>query len=136
MHDLIDDFELDEHGNKRRKRVLRDLEQISFPMTMAFKDAAGFHTHFSDGSPDHTSPHKPGYRFLDVDDAAKIAADEAYQARSRRMATAWKRKGDAQANANGDGTPVRTHTNDELQRDAQAAYDERTKRMQNAWRHD
>ena len=63
MHDHFNElYEWDEHGNKRRKRVLRDLEQISFPMTMAFKDAAGFHTHFSDGSPDHTSPHQPGYR--------------------------------------------------------------------------
>ena len=75
---------------------------------MAFKDAAGFHTHFSDGSPDHTSPHKPGYRFLDVDDAAKIAADEAYEARSRRMADGVEAQGRAQADADATARLVRT----------------------------
>ena len=131
MHDLKDDFELDEQGNKRRKRMLRDLEQISFPMTMAFKDAAGFHTHFSDGSPDHTSPHQKGFRFADVNDEAKIAADKAYAERSRRMENAWRLKDHA-----ADPTPVRTPSNDASQAKAQQAYDERSVRMRNAWRHD
>ena len=94
----------------RPGETLQDGERFNLPMRFmdaearAVADALAqkygrFHTHFSDGTPDHTSPHKPGYRFADIDDAAKIAADEAYEERSRRMETAWQRKGEQQQDA-------------------------------------
>jgi hypothetical protein len=92
-----------------------------------------FQHKFSDGSIDHTSPHRKGFRFADTDDADRLAADEAYQERSKRMATAWQRKGQ-QHDAGGAVTPPPTRTLDALRKDAETAYEERNKRMRNAWR--
>jgi hypothetical protein len=132
MHDYFNElFEWDEHGRKRRKRVARDRERISFPMTaMDAAQALGFSSTFSDGSRDFTSPFKPGFRFADIGDAAKIAADEAYDQRRERMANAWRTKG----NATHDAAPPRTATLDELRALADAAYQAKCERLQNAWR--
>jgi hypothetical protein len=129
-------YEWDEDGNKRRKkRVARDREQIHFPVTVM--DHSAFRPTFSDGSPDHTSPHRPGYRFADTGDAARLAADEAYEARSRRMETAWQHRGeqhDAAASKNLGRPKISQATLDELRAAADAAWEDRSKRMSNAWR--
>lgn len=129
-------YEWDEDGNKRRKRVPRDGERISFTMQMMDHAAFGFRPTFSDGTPDHTSPHRPGYRFADTNDAARIAADEAYEERRERMQNAWRRKGDAQTDDNRNSAPPRTRTLDEWRAAAEKAWEDRNKRMQNARRHD
>jgi hypothetical protein len=64
--------------------------------TMQMMDhAAGFSHTFADGTPDHNSPFKPGFRVLDTNDSSVIAAETAYRERSRRMEDAWKRKAKA-----------------------------------------
>ena len=66
-------YEWDENGNKRRKkRVAGDRERITFATIS--DQAHGFRQMFADGSPDFTSPHRKGFRFADVNDEAKIAA--------------------------------------------------------------
>jgi hypothetical protein len=44
-----------------------------------------FHPFFSDGTPDLTSPHRPGFRMADTNDDARLAADEAYQKMREHM---------------------------------------------------
>ena len=132
MHDFRDDYELDEDGRlRKKKRVLPD--QATMHVPMGFYDG-GFRPTFSDGSPDFTSPHRKGFRFADVNDEAKIAARIAYDERSRRMETAWQRKGEQQ-DAD-EHTPLRTKSRDQARSAADAAYDERNERLRNAWRHD
>jgi hypothetical protein len=89
-----------------------------------------FHAKFSDGSPDHTSPHRKGYRFLDVDDAHRLAADEAYEARRQRLHyTNRQRQQDAAGS-----TPPRIVDTAQLRAKAEQAWEERNARMRNAWR--
>ena len=137
MHDHFSElYEWDEDDKlRRKKRVARDREQIHFPVTvMDAMQALGFHSTFADGSPDHTSPHRPGYRFAHTTDAARLAADQAYEERRERIANAWRRKGDAQADDNRDAAPPRTRSLDELRAKADQAWEDRNKRMANAWR--
>jgi hypothetical protein len=93
-----------------------------------------FHQKFADGTTDHTSPHRKGFRFADTDDADRLAADEAYEQMRTRLSDAWRRKHDAKAEANRDGTPVRTITLDQLRAKAEQAYEDRNARMRNAWK--
>jgi hypothetical protein len=135
MHDYFSEhFEWDDGIPRKRKRVARDREQIHFPVTVMDHAAFSFHQHFSDGSVDHTSPHRKGFRFLDTNDAAGKAADAAYAERSRRMETAWRTRGNGITEANRDGTPPPTRTLDQLHALAEQAYEERNERMRNAWR--
>jgi hypothetical protein len=130
-------YEFDENGLPRRKkkRVARDREHIHFPVTvMDAMQALGFRRTFSDGSPDFTSPFKPGYRFADTNDEARIAADRAYEARRERMENAWRTKGDVKAEDNRDTAPPCTRTLDELREAAEASYAEKCRRLQSAWR--
>ena len=131
MRDYFNElYEWDETGNKRRKqRAAADGERFRF--TMQMMDAAGFRPFFADGSPDCTSPHRPGHRFADTDDAAKIAAEEAYQERSRRLQDAWRNKGEQQRE---DSAPQHTRSLDEMRAAADQAYADRSVRMSNAWR--
>ena len=133
MRDYFNElYEWDANGNKRRKqRVAADGERFRF--TMQMMDAAGFRAAFADGSPDHTSPHRPGYRFADTDDAARLAANDAYEERRERMANAWRNKGQ-QHDANSDAPPPRTASLDELRAQADAAYREKCQRLRNGWR--
>ena len=94
-------------GKRRRARkgeVLADGEKFIIPMT--FQDAQmrdALVEKFSDdtiqvvdscGLP---AGHRPGFLFdRDHDPALAEAAREAYESRSRRMATAWQRKGEQQ----------------------------------------
>ena len=62
---------VDRHGHRRRARpgeVLADGERFALPMQFMDMDHAayGFRSHFSDGSTDFTSSHRPGYRFADM----------------------------------------------------------------------
>jgi hypothetical protein len=99
---------------------------------IADHSAYGFHSTFADGSPDHTSPHRPGYRFADTSDAARLAADEAYEQRRERMHyTTNRRRHQQDAN---EPPPTSTRTLDELRAKAEQAWEERNKRMANAWR--
>jgi hypothetical protein len=134
--DWKDEFEMDDDGHliEKKKHVLPDGGRIHFPY---IADHAGrFHSHFADGSIDHTSPHRKGFRFADTDDAARIAANDAYEARSRRMADAWKHKGEPQ---DGEELPrggsSRTLSLDAARAAADRAYEARSRRMADAWRH-
>ena len=121
MRDFRDDFEMDEDGRLRRKRkhVLPDGATMHVPM--GFYDGR-FHSHFADGSPDHTSPHRPGHRFADVDDPLRIEAERAYAERNRRLQDGWRRKGEQQE---GDDAAPPARTLDELRAAADAAYQDR-----------
>lgn len=123
-------YEWDGNGVLKKKRVARQGDTISFPMT-AMDHAASFSRTFSDGTLDHTNPHQPGYRFADVDDAARIASEQAYRERSARMAEAWRHKGEKQQqdDDNQDAAPRRTPTLDELQKASDAAYREKCGRL-------
>jgi hypothetical protein len=124
---------------RKKKRVAADGERISFPMTMMDHRAYGFSPSFADGTPDYTDPHRPGYRLSDSDDPHRLAAEEAYATRNRRMASAWRdSKGDPQIASHdpqqhSNGAP-RTRTLDQLQRAADEAYEQRRIRMSNRWR--
>ena len=123
MHDYFsENFEWDGSVPRKKKRVARDRERITFPMTAMDHAALGFNPTFSDGSPDHTSPHRPGYRFADIGDAARLAADEAYE------------EGEQEHDEAHDQRSVRTASLDELRAKAQQAWEDRNVRMQNAWR--
>jgi hypothetical protein len=132
---------IDRYGRRRRLRpgeIPADGETIHIPVMLM--DHGGFHPYFADGSVDHTSPFKPGHRFLDVNDEARIAANDAYEQMRERMANAWRNKGQ-QHDADADDRDVarpRTRTLDALRAAASAAYDARSKRMAGAWknRHD
>jgi hypothetical protein len=126
---------IDRHGRRRRLRpgeVPADGETIHMPVTVmdAMQALGGFLPTFADGSPDHTSPHRPGYRFLDVNDEAKIAANDAYEARRERIHySSRQRQQDANAD---DRAPARTL--DALRQAAEKAYEDRNARMRNAWK--
>lgn len=105
MQDYFNEmYEWDEDGKRKRKRVAGDGERITFA-TISDHAAYGFSKTFSDGSRDFTDPYRPGYRFLDVDDAGRIAAQEAYDARSKRLSENWRRKDQQQQS---DDTKPRT----------------------------
>jgi hypothetical protein len=125
-------YEWDENGLPRRKqRVLPDGAHVHFRY-LADDAAYGFQPTFSDGTPDFTSPPRKGFRFADTNDAAKLAAEEAYEQMRRRLSDAYRRKGEPAA-ANASPTPTRTL--DQLQALAEQAWKDRNKRVQNAWRH-
>jgi hypothetical protein len=113
----------------RRKRVLPDGERISFATIS--DQAPGFRTHFSDGTPDLTFPHAPGFRFSDVDDSAKLAADRAYI--ERRTSMDYRYRVDARPDADR-GSQQPTLLLDELEQAAVTAYEERSERLRTAWR--
>jgi hypothetical protein len=98
-----------------------------------------FHSTFSDGSPDFTSPHRKGFRFADTDDADRLAADEAYEQMRTRLADAYKHRqqhgGDVRKSSATGAAPTRAPTLDALQQAAEKAYEDRNARMQNAWKH-
>jgi hypothetical protein len=133
MHDHFSELGYEWDGNvpRKKKRVLPDGTTVYFPY-IADHAAYGFSPYFADGTPDYTSPHRPGYRFLDTDDAARAAADAAYAQMRSRLTDAWRRKDERPAAAK-EAPPTRTL--DELHALAEKAWDERNKRMQNAWRH-
>src|SRR5215472_8187274 len=93
-----------------------------------------FTRQFSDGGIDHSNPHAPGFRFLDVNDASCIAAVDAYEARRAGMDYRNKRRQQAED----DKTKTETKTEkatlsaDKARALADAAWEERTKRMQSA----
>lgn len=130
MHDYFSElFEWDEHGNRRRKkRVLGDHEHLHVPMMM-MDSAAGLRRTFSDGSIDHSHWSRPGFRVLDTSDAAKLAADAAYEERRTRLANAWRRDEGHQ-----DSVPDDKPTLDELEAAAKKSWEERNARMRNAWK--
>ena len=126
-----ENFEWDEHGNKRRKkRVLGDRERLHVPMQFMDHAAFGFRTHFADGSPDHTNPHRPGFRFLDVNDETQIAADAAYEEMRARLHYGHRQRQQDGASDHGSPQP----TPDELEQAAVTAYEVRSERMRNAWK--
>jgi hypothetical protein len=81
-----------------------------------------FRSNFSDGSPDHTSPHRKGYRFADCD--ARDESEAAYRERQRRLHNA------DHSQLHRDGGP----TLDESRAGASEAYEERRERLQSAHR--
>jgi hypothetical protein len=121
MHDHFHEhYEWDADGQlKKKKRVLPDGARMSVAM--------GFYDHFSDGSPDYTNPHAPGFRFSDTDDPARVAAQQAYDERNKRMATAWMRKGEPPQQV--DARDRAPRTLDELQHDAISAWESRNRRL-------
>jgi hypothetical protein len=61
--------------------------------TMQMMDhAAGFSHTFADGSVDHTHWSRPGFRFADTNDAARIKANDAYEQRRQAMHYDAKRR--------------------------------------------
>ena len=113
---------------KKKKQVLPEGARAHFTMHMMDNAAFGFGPTFSDGSPDHTSPHAPGYRFADVGDPNRLAAEQSYRARSRRMEDGWRRKDEQK-----DAAP-RPRTLDAARQQADAAYQARSQRLSNLWR--
>jgi hypothetical protein len=127
-------------------------------------DILTFHDTFSDGSRDLSSPHRPGFRVLDIADANRIAAHDAYESKRARLdyrnrdaaakAKAAKKPDDDPEDED-DGKPenerqwreqmarraagatrgdARQPTLDEARRAAQRAYDERSQRLASAYR--
>jgi len=133
MRDYFNElYKWDEHDRKpvrRKKRVAGDGDRISFSMTAMDHAAYAFTPTFSDGSVDHTSPHRPGHRFADVDDEARLAANDAYEERRQRLHYANKHR-DLDDASNHGATPDL----DLLRELADAAYEDRRTRMANAWR--
>src|SRR5262245_58860173 len=85
---------------------------------------------FSDGSPDFTSPYRPGFRFLDAGDPLRLVAEQAYEERRKRLAEPWRKHRQH---------PVHDHasrqlTLDQLQAAAASAYEGMKQRLANAWR--
>jgi len=132
-------------GRRRRARkgeMLKDGER--FLMPMAFMDAqarevrdalaekygGGFSPTFADGTPDHTSPHRPGYRFADTGDAARLVAEQAYRERCQDLHYTSRRDQQDGIRDERHATP----TLDELRQAADAAYREKCERSRNAWR--
>jgi hypothetical protein len=117
----------------RRKRVARDGERITFA-TISDQAGVGFCPTFADGSIDHTSPHRPGYRFADTNDPDRLDADAAYEERNRRLSNASRHKGEQQDERCDHHAAPRKRTLDELRALAEGAYQDRNVRMQNQWR--
>jgi hypothetical protein len=86
-------------------------------------DTYEFHPTFSDGTPDHTSPHRPGFRFLYTGDAGRLAANDAYA----EMRTRLDYRHRQQDGVSDHGS--RQRTLDELEAAASAAYEARSARM-------
>jgi hypothetical protein len=130
MHDHFSElFEWDEDGKRpRRKRVAQDREQIHFPMTVMDHAAFGLRETFSDGSPDFTDPHRPGFRF-DTKDSAKLAADASYREMVARLDYRHRQQDGAS-----DHGSQRTLDADALERAAADAYEFRSERMRTAWK--
>jgi hypothetical protein len=121
---------IDKFGRVRRFRhgdILADGERLRVPHTFMDHASYGFRPTFSDGTPDHTNPHRPGYRFADIDDADRLAADKAYEERRTRMQNAWKNATDAD-------TPVQRRDAANARAVADRAYEDRKVRLTNAWR--
>ena len=89
-----------------------------------------FRTRFSDGSPDLTSPHAPGFRFADV--GARDDAEDAYRRRSRRMEDAWRGQPPRQDEHRDQREPQQTL--DEARAAAAESYERRRQRLGDAWR--
>ncbi|MGE0037958.1 MAG: hypothetical protein AB7S93_20260 [Xanthobacteraceae bacterium] len=128
---------IDKYGRRRRARkgeTLADGERFHLPLAL-MDGRRHFTPTFSDGSPDHTNPYRPGPRFADVDDAGRLAAAEAYEQKRTRLQDAWRNKdrqqGEDAATVHRD---YRGATLDELKAAADAAYVERNQRLANAWR--
>jgi hypothetical protein len=127
---------------RRKKRVLPDGDRVSFSMTMMDQASYGFTPKFADGSPDHSNPNRPGFRFLDVDDAARIAANDAYEQRRERLHYAnryRKHEEDDQTESERRQRLAKqaaraTMGADQARELADAAWEDRKQRMQNAWR--
>jgi hypothetical protein len=159
---MQDAYAEDRHGNRRRiKRgdVLMDGERLIVPAQFMDSDdtSFGFSRTFSDGSVDHTDPHRPGFRFADSNDPHRLKAEEAYQERTRRMQDAWKKKKRAPDDDDEDeedrlserqrrellarkaaratmGSDARQLTDAEARAAADAAWEERNERLRNGWR--
>ena len=125
----------DRFGRRRRARrgeVVADGETIHYGMQ--FIDAAcDFNRIFSDGSFDHTHWSRPGFRFADVSDTDRATADDAYEAMRQRLNDGWRNKR-VLTPEKSDTAPPRTPTLDQLQADAQKAWEDRNQRSRNAWR--
>jgi hypothetical protein len=135
MHDHFSEFyEWDEDNKRpRRKRTARDREQIHFPVTlMDAAQALGFSPTVSDGSVDHAHPCRPGFRLAGTNDAAKLAADAAYEEMRTRMSNAWRKDKDRRDPVRDRGS--RQPMLDELEAAATAAYEARSERMRTAWK--
>ena len=91
--------------------------------------AYGFFPTFSDGSLDSTSPHRPGFRFLDTKDSAKLAADASYREMVARLDYRHRQQDGAS-----DHGSQRTLDADALKRAAADAYEARSERMRTAWK--
>jgi hypothetical protein len=107
------------HATRRAEREsrVREVDHAAF----------GLRKTFSDGSPDFTDPHRPGFRFLDTKDSAKLAADTSYWEMVARLDYRHRQQdGDSD-----DGS--RQRTLDELEAAAAASYAARSKRMAEAW---
>ena len=73
MHDFRDDYEMDEDGKlRKKKRVTADRERITSDRLL--RQAFGF-PHLRRQQPRSYVPHQPGYRFLDNNDADRVAAN-------------------------------------------------------------
>jgi hypothetical protein len=119
---------IDKYGRRRRAlqgEVPADGETVHFPQT--FMDDEGCRPYFSDGKPDDTSPHRPGYRFADIGDAAVLAASEAYERKRSMLSYASRRR--RPEDVREDDAPPRARTLDELRAAADAAYEDRKKRI-------
>lgn len=133
MHDFRDDYEMDEDGKlRKKKKVARDGEKISFHM-QTMDAACGFHRVFSDGSVDHTHWSRPGFRFADVSNTDRTAANDAYEAMRQRLNDGWRNKR-VLTPEKSDAAPRGTPTLDQLQADAQKAWEQRNERSRNAWK--
>ena len=92
MTNWQDELEMDEDGRLRKKKhVLPDGARRHFTMEM-MDQAAGFSRTFADGSPDLTHWSRPGFRFADSNDPAKLQADAAYEERCRQLDYKTKRR--------------------------------------------
>jgi hypothetical protein len=101
------------------------------------RDQYSFTSTFSDGTPDHTSSQRPGFRFADTNHSARLAADRAYEARRRRLENGWRSKGTPQQHGNKDAraAPLNLElTLDEVRAAANAAREARDARLRNAWK--
>ena len=79
---------------------------------------------------DYTSPHRPGFRLLDIGDASRLAAI-AY-AEMRTLLDYRHRQQDGVSNH---GLRQRMLSLDALEQLAADSYAQRNERMRNAWRH-
>jgi hypothetical protein len=128
MHDHFEELYEWDHGvpRKKKQRVLPDGARAHFTMQMMDHASFGFRRRFADGSVDHTDPHRPGYRFSDVDDADRLAAERAYAERLQRRDYRTRQQTHDQV---ADRSAPHTRSLDELRDAADAAYEARRQRM-------